>query len=90
MPKIKQESRTSASRIYLKRGRHYADFRDFAKWGGKLEPLRAPGEASATRDAEAALRVAAARLDKLQAWKKANRPALARTATVWHHPRPSI
>ena len=38
------------NRIYWKRGRAYADFRDFRHWGGKREALKKPGTGVTTDD----------------------------------------
>lgn len=57
-------------RIYWKRGRAYADFRDFAKWGGKLEALRPRGSRYATTDTDEAVLLCAKRLDELSTTRR--------------------
>src|SRR2546422_282404 len=52
-------------RVYWRRGRAYADFRDFVDMGGGLERLVVPGEKLATTDPELAEQLAAQRLDEL-------------------------
>jgi hypothetical protein len=42
-------------RLYRKRARYYADFRDFAAQGGALEALKMPGEPFATPPRDPAL-----------------------------------
>lgn len=64
--------RRRTSRIYWKDGKAYADFRDYAAWGGHLEALKVPGTRSATTDADEAMRICAGRLEELQAAKRAN------------------
>jgi integrase len=58
-------------RIYWKNGRAYADFRDYALWGGRQEALRAPESSGATSDANEALRLCTRRLDELEEAKAA-------------------
>jgi hypothetical protein len=64
--------RQRTSRIYLKNGRAYADFRDFAPWGGRQEALRAPGAAAATSNLDEAMRICASRLSALEEAKRAH------------------
>jgi integrase len=64
-------ARQRKSRIYWKDGRAYADFRDHARWDGRLEALKAPGSRTATSDPDEAMRLCAARLDELQVLKQA-------------------
>jgi hypothetical protein len=59
--------RKRTNRIYWKDGKAYADFRDHAAWGGRLEALKVPGTRSATTDADEAVRICARRLDELRA-----------------------
>lgn len=61
-----KHQRRQRSRVYRRGGRYWADFRDFAELGGKLEALRVPGENRATRDPDLAEALAAQRLDGLQ------------------------
>jgi len=51
--------RPRKQRIYWKDGRAYADFRDFAAWGGRQEALKAPGARAATSNADEAMRLCA-------------------------------
>lgn len=55
------------SRVYWRSGRAWADFRDHADAGGRLEPLTALGERLATKDADVAQALVAARLTELDA-----------------------
>lgn len=64
--------RQRKSRIYWKNGRAYADFRDFAPWGGRQEALRAPGAAAATSNLDEAMRICASRLSALEDAKRAH------------------
>jgi hypothetical protein len=64
--------RENHSRLFQKHGRFFADFRDFAKWGGSREALRSPGESGATDDASQAFQLVADRLAKLEALRKAH------------------
>lgn len=66
MPKDK----TPAGRLYQKRTRWYADFRDFADVGGKLEAMIPDGSRSATEDRDVAERLAGERLEELQQKKR--------------------
>lgn len=50
--------------------RAYGDFRGFARWGGKREPLIAPGDTRATSDATVAAVQVAERLKELEALKR--------------------
>jgi integrase len=54
------------SRIYWKGGHAYADFRDFARWGGRLEALIPRNGRRATTDADEAMRLCAERLAELE------------------------
>lgn len=63
-------ARQRKSRVYWKDGRAYADFRDHARWGGRLEALKALGSRAATSDADEAMRLCTGRLDELQALKQ--------------------
>jgi hypothetical protein len=47
--------------------RAYADFRDYADVGGKLEPLIAPGERFATTDSDVAAKLGRDRFAELEA-----------------------
>lgn len=58
--------RPRKQRIYWKDGRAYADFRDFAAWGGRQEALKAPGARAATSNADEAMRLCAQRLAELE------------------------
>jgi len=63
------------SRIYWReqggaQPRAWADLRDYASEGGKLEPLRAPGEHFATTSADVAQLLLAARLKELDALRR--------------------
>jgi hypothetical protein len=62
-------------RVYAKRGRFYADFRDFADVGGRQEALRLRGERSATTDRDVAAKLAADRLEELRAARAAQSQA---------------
>ena len=64
--------RQRKSRIYWKNGRAYADFRDFALWGGRQEALRPDGGAAATSDPDEAMRLCAARLEMLEEAKRSH------------------
>jgi hypothetical protein len=64
--------RPRKSRIYWKNGRAYADFRDFAPWGGRQEALRPDGTGAATSDHDEAMRLCASRLAELEAAKRAH------------------
>jgi integrase len=57
-------------RLYRKRARYYADFRDFAAQGGALEALKMPGEPFATLLREEAIALAKARLRELRALRE--------------------
>ena len=71
------------TRIYWRNGRAWADFRDYADAGGRLEPLLAPGERMATKDADVAGQVAAARLKALdEARRRKALHGVATTATL--------
>lgn len=59
-------------RIYWKRGRAYGDFRDFGRWGGRLEALKAPGNSTATKALDEAVRLCAIRLEELIAARSAH------------------
>jgi integrase len=56
--------RKRKSRIYRKRDRWYGDFRDL---GGRLEALKAEGEATATTDPDVAAALATKRVEELEA-----------------------
>jgi integrase len=64
--------RTRDSRIYWRNGRAYADFRDFAAWGGRQEALKEPDAAQATTDPAEAELAAARRLTALLELRKAH------------------
>lgn len=77
-----------ATRLYWKRDRAYADFRDYASVGGRLEPLIPAGQHFATKDPDVAAILIASRLKELDALRRglgiggvleqsANRPGLA-------------
>lgn len=59
-------------RIYWKRGRAYGDFRDFGRWGGRLEALKGFGSQTATTSSDEALRLCAIRLEELIAARSAH------------------
>nr|MBA2572505.1 phage integrase SAM-like domain-containing protein [Gemmatimonadota bacterium] len=63
--------RKRSSRIYLKRGRFYADFRDYADVGGSKEALVALGSRFATQDRAEAERLANAQLQRYERLSKA-------------------
>ena len=56
MPRTKQQgvprgrNGEPRAQVYWKRGYAYGDFRAWEKWGGKLVPLKAEGETTATTD----------------------------------------
>lgn len=52
-------------RIYWKRGRAYGDFRDYGRWGGRLEALIPLGSPTATTSLDEAVRLCAIRLEEL-------------------------
>lgn len=54
------------ARLYWKDGRAYIDSRAWARWGGRLEALIAPGERHATTDAVKAAMLFAQRLTRLR------------------------
>jgi hypothetical protein len=54
-------------RLYTKRGRYYADFRDYAAVGGGKEAFIPAGERFATRDKREARAMGRARLRELKA-----------------------
>jgi hypothetical protein len=58
--------RRRKSRIYWRSGRAWADFRDYADAGGRLEPLVAPGARMATKDADVAAHLVTERLQGLE------------------------
>jgi hypothetical protein len=66
--------RRRLSRIYWRRRggvrRAYADFRDYADVGGKLEPLIAAGERFATTDPDVAAKLAGERFTELEAARR--------------------
>lgn len=68
--------RKRKSRIYWRvRGgerRAYADFRDYADAGGKLEALTAPGEPRATSDPDVAQALVTARLKELDSLRRSH------------------
>lgn len=64
--------RRRMQRIYWKGGRAYADFRDFAAWGGRQEALKPPGARTATTDPDEAVRLCARRLEALEALRQAH------------------
>jgi integrase len=72
MPRKRQKD----TRVYWKRAhqgqprRAYADFRDFAAWGGRLEALKPEGGGPATTDPDAASVLYAKRLSELQDLKR--------------------
>lgn len=59
-------SRSRKSRIYWKNGRAYADFRDFALWGGRQEALIGKDARTATKHVDEAMRLCAARMADLE------------------------
>lgn len=59
-------SRSRKSRIYWKNGRAYADFRDFARWGGRQEALIGKDARTATKHVDEAMRLCAARMADLE------------------------
>lgn len=59
-------------RIYWKRGRAYGDFRDFGRWGGRLEALKEYGSSTATTSPDEAVRICAIRLEELIAARSAH------------------
>src|ERR1043166_8221099 len=63
------ERRKDGSTVHRER-RAYGDFRDYARWGGKREPLIAPGDTRATSDATVAAVQVAERLKELEALKR--------------------
>ncbi|MGH7577071.1 MAG: tyrosine-type recombinase/integrase, partial [Longimicrobiales bacterium] len=63
------------SRVYLKTGRYYGDFRDYSDVGGKREALVPSGAAGATTDPDVAGKLAAARVEELET-KRRNRDLL--------------
>jgi integrase len=62
--------RKRRSRVYLRAGRYWGDFRDFAAQGGKREPLISDGDTYATPDEAIAGELAAARVRDLQERKR--------------------
>ncbi len=58
--------RKRKSRMYLMRGRYYADFRDFADVDGKREALIPARETTATADPDLAARLMTDRLEELE------------------------
>ena len=65
--------RKSGTRLYEKRGRWYADFRDFADVGGKREALIPEAESQATDDADLAVVLQAERLADLKRFRERRR-----------------
>jgi integrase len=63
-------SRSRKSRIYWKNGRAYADFRDFARWGGRQEALIGKDARTATKHVDEAMRLCAARMADLEEAKR--------------------
>ena len=59
-----------ATRLYWKRDRAYADFRDYASVGGRLEPLIPAGQHFATKDPDVAAILIASRLKELDALRR--------------------
>ena len=59
------------ARLYKKRRRWYADFRDFGDVGGRQEALTRKDEHYATKSRKVAVRLAKARLAELQRLRKA-------------------
>ena len=82
---------TSKNRLYQKRGRYYADFRDYAAEGGGLEAL-IPADARprrATEDPTEAMRLLTMRLDALKGIRRGKTEAealspLLREYAVYH------
>jgi integrase len=78
MPTFSAETRRLASRckVYQKsqRGPFYADFRPFARWGGKQEALIPPGTTRATKERSVATALFAARLEAWQRSAEADQP----------------
>jgi integrase len=74
MPTLRDN--TINARIYTKAGspRFYADFRDYADVGGKLEALRPEGSRFATTDRQEAQTLAEARLEEVKK-KRLERPS---------------
>lgn len=70
--------RRRADRLYQKRGRWYADFRDFKDVGGRQLPLIVPGTPHATEDRDIAARLMLGELARLQ---ELRRKAVALSAT---------
>jgi integrase len=63
--------RKRQTRLYTKRGRYYADFRDYADVGGGKEALIPAGERWATTDKQQARAIAKDRLGELDALRRA-------------------
>ncbi len=85
LPRDRSDGEKPPHRIYRKRSPHtgiaylYGDFRRFADVGGRLEPLRLPGFATATTDPDEAVRLYVARVDhykRLRNSELAGRPLL--------------
>jgi integrase len=62
--------RKRQSRTYLKRGRYYGDFRDFADVGGGKEALTPSGHRHATQDPAVAAELVQARIAELERLRK--------------------
>ena len=58
--------RRRRDRLYQKRGRYYADLRDFADVGGRLEAMKPRGSQYGTDDRDVATRVLAERTEELE------------------------
>ena len=62
--------RRRATRLYRRKERYYADFRDFADVGGKQEAMVPPGERWATTDRDVAADIVSERVKELKARRK--------------------